>query len=143
MLVHASARTDDMMTEPLACQAGHTWVMDEVRFSYLYPALGDEGSENEQSCVLLVHKGRSRLLLTGDIEAASELRLAARLDVPLPVSVMTAPHHGSRSSSTAELLGTFSPEHVVFPAGLRNRWGFPHPEVVACAGQAIVSAAGL
>jgi competence protein ComEC len=49
----------------------------------------------------------------------------------LDATVVIAPHHGSRTSSTAALVAATSPEWVVFAAGARNRWGFPAPEVAA------------
>lgn len=110
------------------CVAGDVFVHDAVQFSVLHPAARDTGSKNDRSCVLLIHHGAARVLLTGDIEGAAERRLASRLG-PFPVDVMTAPHHGSNSSSSDELLALLAPLHVVFPAGYRNKYGFPHHEV--------------
>ena len=45
------------------------------------------------------------------------------------ITVLVAPHHGSRTSSTSEFVQGWSPEHVVFPAGHHNRLGFPHDGV--------------
>ena len=115
-----------------SCRAGDTWVQDDVWFAFLHPGADDRSDENDQSCVLLVFLGQSRLLLTGDIEALAEQRLLRRLAVDFvgfPVTVMLAPHHGSRSSSSPALVETLKPDHVVFPAGNRNRYGFPHAEV--------------
>jgi competence protein ComEC len=83
------------------------------------------GSENDRSLVLLVRHGEVTFLLPGDVEAAGE----ATID-PGSVTVMKAPHHGSDTSSTPELLGRVTPRHVVFCVGLRNRFHFPKPEVV-------------
>ena len=47
-----------------------------------------------------------------------------------PVEIVVAPHHGSRSSSTADFTTATAPRWVVFTAGHRNRWGFPAPRVV-------------
>lgn len=44
--------------------------------------------------------------------------------------VLIAPHHGSKSSSTEAFIDAVSPELVLFPAGLGNRYGFPKPVVV-------------
>ncbi|WP_434391668.1 DNA internalization-related competence protein ComEC/Rec2 [Melittangium boletus] len=85
---------------------------------------------NDQSVVLLVRHGDVTVLLPGDIEEAGEAALleGARLG---PVTVLKAPHHGSRTSSTPELLAAVRPRYVVFCVGRRNRFGFPHPEVAA------------
>ena len=110
------------------CRAGDTELHDGVRFSFIHPAVGDSGSDNDLSCVLLVHLGDSRVLLTGDIEAYGEQRLIERFG-SLGVSVLTAPHHGSKTSSSPQFVESFMPAHVVYPAGHDNRHRFPHAAV--------------
>jgi len=110
------------------CRAGDTELHDGVRFSFIHPAIGDSGSDNDLSCVLLVHLGDSRVLLTGDIEAQGEQRLIERFG-SMGVSVLTAPHHGSKTSSTPQFVESFMPAHVVYPAGHDNRYRFPHAAV--------------
>ena len=121
-LAHPSLNSADI------CEAGYAWDLDGVSFSFLHPAAIDLGSRNNRSCVLLVHYGASRVLLTGDIEASAEVVLVDRMG-QLPVTVMSAPHHGSRTSSTAAFVNSLQPEHVVFSAGYNNTFGFPHDEV--------------
>ncbi len=131
-LLHSPALDVAANPSSRTCRAGETWIQDGVWFSFLHPDADDHSDENDQSCVLLVFFGRSRLLLTGDIEALAEQRLLRRLAANgdgLPVTVLLAPHHGSRSSSSPAFVETFKPVHVVFPAGNRNRYGFPHAEV--------------
>jgi competence protein ComEC len=81
--------------------------------------------ENDRSMVLRVRHGDVVFLLTGDVEEAGEENLH-----PGPVTVMKAPHHGSRTSSTPALVADAHPRHVVFCVGRGNRFGFPNPEVV-------------
>jgi len=126
--IMASDHEPPALSQSEACVAGDTWQWDDVHFSFLHPTATDFGTRNDLSCVLLVHSGSSRVLLTGDIEAHSEALLAERIG-ELPVTVMTAPHHGSRTSSTARFVDTVRPQHVVFAAGYRNAFGFPHPDV--------------
>jgi competence protein ComEC len=45
------------------------------------------------------------------------------------VTVLKAPHHGSRTSSSPEFVRRVRPKHVVFCVGRNNRFGFPHREV--------------
>jgi competence protein ComEC len=84
-----------------------------------------ESTENDRSMVLRVTHGAVTFLLTGDLEEDGE----ALLD-PGPVTVMKAPHHGSDTSSTAELLAKAHPRFVVFCVGVNNRYHFPREEVV-------------
>jgi competence protein ComEC len=79
---------------------------------------------NDQSMVLRVRHQQVTLLLTGDVEAAGEELLS-----PGDTTVLKAPHHGSRTSSSEAFIGRVKPRHVIFCVGRNNRFGFPHPEV--------------
>ncbi len=81
---------------------------------------------NDQSLVLKIRHREVTLLLTGDVEAAGEELLS-----PGEVTVLKAPHHGSRTSSSAAFIRRVRPRHVIFCVGRRNRFGFPHPDVEA------------
>lgn len=113
------------------CVAGTQWKEGAVQFGFLHPGAADRGSDNNLSCVLLVQMGTSRVLLTGDIEAAAEHDMLSRIggDLPFPVTLLTAPHHGSKSSSTQAFVDKLRPRYVVFPSGRANRYGFPHSDV--------------
>lgn len=52
-------------------------------------------------------------------------------DVLTAADVLVAPHHGSLSSSTPAFLAAVHPRWIVIPVGHRNRYGHPHPEVLA------------
>ncbi len=128
----ASVYASDLSQLPVSsgteCRAGQTWQWDDVHFSFLHPAKGDFGDKNDQSCVLLIHYGRTRVLLTGDIELRGETKMLQRL-TELPVNLLLAPHHGSSSSSSTAFLEKIRPEHVIFAAGHANKFGFPHEQV--------------
>ena len=113
-----------------SCKVGTSWEWDGVWFAFVHPAELDQGSRNDRSCVLLVHHGKNRFLLTGDIEKQAESTLVDR-GFDLPITVMTAPHHGSASSSSKKFLEAVRPQHVVVPAGRGNRYGFPDVGVLA------------
>jgi competence protein ComEC len=111
------------------CKAGLSWGWDGVRFSVLHPPAGFRGGQNDGSCVLLIEGPGGRALLAGDIEAVAERSLLRRWPV-LPVDLIVVPHHGSRSSSTPELVLTTRPAWALVSTGWGNRWGFPAPDVV-------------
>ncbi|MFT3842581.1 MAG: DNA internalization-related competence protein ComEC/Rec2 [Myxococcaceae bacterium] len=100
----------------------------DAELKVLAPPRDLEGldDENDRSIVLRLEHGDVSFLLTGDIEAPAEDRLT---DIQ-PVTVMKAPHHGSRTSSTDRFVQQAHPRHVVFCVGRHNRFGFPHSEVV-------------
>ena len=113
-----------------ACGAGAAWEWDGVRFELLHPPTAFPDLDNDSSCVLRVASGQASALFPGDISTAIEDRLVREQRSKLHATVLVAPHHGSRSSSSASFIEAVSPEHVVFSTGYRNRFGHPAPDVV-------------
>ena len=123
----------------LPCRAGQAWAWDDVRFAMLYPPAGLRAKKtNAVSCVLRMTTGSRHLLITADIEATQEaalLSMAASLPRQnngdmLTADVLLAPHHGSRTSSTAAFIAAVGAREVIFPVGYRNRFGHPKADVV-------------
>ena len=79
--------------------------------------------------MLLIENGTHRALLAGDIGAGIESRLLRLL--PGRVDLLFAPHHGSLSSSSMAFVRIARPDWVFVSAGLDNRYGHPHPRVMA------------
>ena len=94
-----------------ACAAGQAWDWDGVRFRVLHPAdpVGEGRAGNEAACVLQVEAGGRKALLSSDIEAASESRILAREGHAVASEFVVAPHHGSRTSSTAAFIAATAP----------------------------------
>ena len=91
---------------------------------------GDVGREtadhdpNDDSVILRVDFGEASFLLTGDIEVKGIAGLLARYAAAprlLDADVYVVPHHGSRHSSTAELVARVSPQVAVISAGPYER----------------------
>jgi competence protein ComEC len=118
-----------------------------VDVEVLHPTPGDASQTtarpNTRSCVLRVSNGTQTALLLGDIEAAQEAALVARLPAQaLRVQWLLAPHHGSKTSSSPALVQATQPRFVLVQAGYRNRFNHPVPEVAArwrAAGAELVS----
>jgi competence protein ComEC len=117
-------------TQDGTCRDGEQWQWDGVHFRVLHPD-GGRWSDNNSSCVLRVEVGDVALLLTGDIEKGAEARLLRDHPEQLYADVLVTPHHGSRSSSTAEFIEAVQPKIVLHSAGWRHHFGHPHPAVVA------------
>jgi len=114
------------------CVAGQQWHWDGVSFELLHPAGADYGSaakSNALSCVLRISNGRRTALLAGDVEAPQESRLVTG-GAALAADVLLAPHHGSKTSSSAEFLDAVHPGFAMVQAGYRNRFGHPAPVVL-------------
>ena len=122
--------------EHTRCEAGQAWQWDGVRFEVLHPAAADYErglKSNAMSCVLRISTPQASVLLTGDIEREQEQALlrAADAGVVLRSGVLLAPHHGSKTSSSADFLAAVAPAAAIFQAGYRNRFGHPAAEVLA------------
>lgn len=115
---------------PRACARGEHWEWDGVRFDVLHPVPGLALGGNRNSCVIRVAAGGRSALLAADIEAASERELVAEGLLPR-TDIVVAPHHGSRSSSSAAFISALAPQWVLYPVGYRSRFGHPHAEVLA------------
>lgn len=85
---------------------------------------------NDNSMVVQIQLGTKKILFPGDIMARGEQKLAAAAGDGLKSTVLIAPHHGSRNSSSDLFLESVKPELVVISAGWKNRFKFPHPSVV-------------
>lgn len=120
------------MTNVSSCSDGMQWEWDGVHFELLHPpaTAAAKRHDNDRSCVLRIGVGERHVLLTGDIETASEQRLLQLHPDKLRVDLLVAPHHGSKSSSSLPFVAAVAPLHVVFTAGYRNRFHHPHAEVV-------------
>ena len=93
----------------------------------------DEEDMNDASVVLRADFNGMSFLLTGDAEKKIEKLLVERYEDSglLDVLVLKAGHHGSKTSTSAELLGAVTPNAVVVSAGKDNQYGHPHEDVLA------------
>ena len=80
--------------------------------------------ENDMSLGLLVTYGSFRFWVGGDVETATESKIAA-LDLVLNVDVYQANHHGADNGSSTELLADMKPAVVIISNG--DHGGFRHP----------------
>jgi competence protein ComEC len=104
-----------------------------VKIEVLHPDILDyvNGySENNLSCVIKITTRSQSFLLTGDIEVEAETLLLERYADYLRSDTLIAPHHGSNSSSSSQFLAVVRPRRVIVPAGWRNRYRFPHGDVL-------------
>ncbi|WP_344932571.1 DNA internalization-related competence protein ComEC/Rec2 [Zhongshania borealis] len=111
------------------CHQADSWTWDGIPFEFLSTSLPNS-SGNNASCVLKVGEGAASILLTGDIEAEVERHLLESQASKLNSTVLLAPHHGSKTSSTREFIAAVSPSEVVFPAARLNSYGHPASSVL-------------
>jgi competence protein ComEC len=85
---------------------------------------------DNNSMVLKVSFGKVSLLFPGDIKTPAEYELVSTVGDKLRSTVLLAPHHGSKTSSSERFLEKVKPEVVVISSRWKSRFGFPHPSVL-------------
>ncbi len=105
-----------------------SWIWNGVHFSTWRWAQARDS--NQSSCVLMIDAGGERALLTGDIDVRAE-RALIDTGRDLRADWLLAPHHGSRSSSSAIFLAAVRPGAVLYSRGRHNGYGHPHPTVLS------------
>jgi competence protein ComEC len=138
--------SDKLPKKAIKCFAGQHWRWDKVDFEVLHPSLEsyeDENiSDNNRSCVVKVTSQFGSILLTGDIEKEAEKAIldnslqpnihkpsshAALKENELKSDILTAPHHGSKTSSTPEFIAAVGAKQIIFTVGYLNRFKHPKP----------------
>lgn len=74
----------------------------------------------------LIKYGKFSALLTGDSQV-SELEEMLKLVQHDNLSVLQAPHHGSRFGLSQEILSALNPQLAVISVGKNNKYGHPNP----------------
>jgi len=87
-------------------------------------------NENNNSLVIRLSLGEVSVLIPGDIMRPAEKELLALAGGRLRSTVLIAPHHGSRSSSSEEFIRAVSPKAVLISCAERTAFGIPHPQVL-------------
>jgi competence protein ComEC len=118
----------------LMARLGERIILDSrsgVVVDVLFPDSSTENWEtNEASIVVKVTHGDISFLLTGDALIDVEDYLIDIYGEQLQSTVLKLGHHGSQTSTGDRFLETVQPEIAIVSAGLGNRYGHPHPEVV-------------
>lgn len=116
------------------CADGQGWEWDGVRFRVLHPPAQDyerKAPSNALSCVLKIESPYGSVLVPGDLEAKAEAEFLARHRDDARSDILVAPHHGGKKTSSPAFVAAVGAREIVFPVGYRNRFGHPHPEVLA------------
>jgi competence protein ComEC len=126
------------IASPAFCNLTKTHNINGAKVDILYPPkmflekVSDEHwrDPNNNSLVVKVSMGDVSFLFPGDIEKEAEKELVALKRDALPSTILIAPHHGSKTSSSAYFLDAVSPETVVISCARAGRYHFPHPTVL-------------
>lgn len=116
--------------QSILCQRGQHWRWDNIDFSVIYPDAAHQGKNNNSSCVLKISVGTQSALLTGDIEKSAERYLTKVFPQDLHATIISVPHHGSKTSSSENFLVAIHPQYAIFSYGFLNKFHFPSPVVM-------------
>lgn len=118
----------------IIARAGERIVLDPkngVVIDVLFPDQKTQGWEtNEASLIVKLSYGSNSFLLTGDAPAEVEDFLVQIYGSQLQSDVLKLGHHGSKTSTSDAFITTVQPDIAIVSAGLGNRYGHPHPEVI-------------
>lgn len=107
---------------------GDTYALGDAAFTILAP-LDTYSTTNDSSIVLMITHGKNKFLFTGDCSEHAEDDLVADRQ-SLSADVYQVGHHGSRYSSSQDLMDAVSPTYAVISCGEDNSYGHPSAEVL-------------
>ena len=111
-----------------------TWIDAETEVGFggvkltLIPS-EDLASDNESSMCILFQAENCDILITGDRSSAGERQLLAQTTLPA-LEVLIVGHHGSKLSTSMELLNATKPAAAVISVGKENPYGHPSQEAL-------------
>lgn len=129
---HQVCTDGQVMHWPVDTLYGSSESQSLMSLSFLWPPARGPQNGNDSSCVLLVSWGDNSILFTGDITTVVEKQLiSSELLKPNSITLLIAPHHGSKTSSGADFIKYISPQYVIFSSGYKHHYGHPHRDIVA------------
>lgn len=85
--------------------------------------------ENDSSSILLMYYKNKKILLTGDASKKSEEYILNKYNIG-KIDVLKIGHHGSKTSTSDELLKELRPSLAIISCGKNNRFNHPHQETI-------------
>jgi competence protein ComEC len=100
-----------------------------VDIDFIWPPTNQNIYEpNDSSIGMILTYNDFNLYAAGDLSANFELDSLQNIDIDF--EILKVGHHGSKTSTTIDLLEKIDVEYALISAGLDNRYGHPHPEVL-------------
>jgi len=126
----------DKNIQVISPRAGQLLDFGGATFQILSPGNDLKNIKDNESSVVgrLVENGKS-FLLTGDAPQDIEQYLVKMYGSNLKTDVLKVGHHGSKTSSAVDFLANVKPDYSIVSAGLNNRYGHPHQEVLDLLGK--------
>ncbi|RCW45408.1 MULTISPECIES: DNA internalization-related competence protein ComEC/Rec2 [unclassified Halanaerobium] len=107
----------------------NSFQIGEVYIDFLNPSQQNfTDDKNDNSLAFLMQYGDTKMFLTGDLSVKGEKRILNENKLG-KINILKAGHHGSSTSTSAELLDYTEPDLVVISVG-KNNYGHPSKEVI-------------
>lgn len=111
-----------------ACIKGQQWKEGSMEFTAIWPPKMVARAYNPHSCVIKVKIEQWTFLLTGDIDAISEMLILNQNQFD-DVDVFLVPHHGSNTSSTDRWAEKMKGKIAVVSTGRFTPWNLPSQKI--------------
>ena len=99
--------------------------LNDIKYLYLI----NLDDENDSSQIYYVVFNKIKLLLTGDASKKSEEVLLNKYNLG-NIDILKAGHHGSKTSTSEELIKEIEPKLVLISCGLDNKFKHPSTETI-------------
>lgn len=128
-----AARVDGLDIPATEVLVGQVIQLDKDVYLEIYnPTPTTESFEpNDYSIVTRLIYRNSSVLLTGDASTLVEHDITDIYNTNIVSNILKIGHHGSKTSTGDFFLEIVQPEIAIISAGCNNRFGHPHPDVLA------------
>lgn len=116
-------------TEVWFIDSDYTVTLEDGTVFQLYAPLA-VGETNEEGLTVLCSAGDFDVLITGDMNSDVEQLLLDHADLP-DIELLVVGHHGSKYSTSEQLLAQTRPELAVISVGGGNQYGHPTQETLS------------
>ena len=86
-------------------------------------------NENDNSNVIYTELNGYKFMFMGDASSTTEKEILNKYNLP-DIDVLKVGHHGSKTSSSKELINEIKPNYYIISVGKNNRYGHPNKEVL-------------
>ncbi len=103
------------------------YIMDNINIYSLNDKIYD--NENDNSMILLLVIENYKILLMGDASKEQEKYIIENYNLG-PIDILKIGHHGSKTSTSEELIKDILPKYSVISVGLNNKFNHPSLETI-------------
>ena len=105
--------------------AGNQLKFDQTLINVLSPRKISNTDENKNSLIFTIYQDGMSFMFTGDADSEMERGVLTHYKLPKCI-YLKAGHHGSKTASCDEFIGTIRPKIASISCGYKNKYGHPH-----------------